>query len=619
MVWYETSTDNGTTWIIQNDGEPLSKNIMGTYNESKLPSMDQYNGRIIIVWQEEYLGSYKIRMAVEDYLGGGLEFYEVFDETQLNPSNPAPYSFDAMPVIAWEHYVLVVWREPSALYYNYGEMNFNFPEWYDFDWIGATVNTNASSPTLADDNDNQYWPVYHLAWQEGTSSIKYCTLTQDYYSNTINISSILTPSNNCGYTQYYSPSIIVMETDGIARLCWVGYRYICPNQETDIDCIGYPQYKVIFRGLNNFTRHWEFGNDVSGPNINRKDWNYTDPYYAFGWYETQGENKFADNTLSTVRTLNTVGQSVQISNGEDKNSMYGMLFDYSSSPYYFQTSNNLGSFYSLGKEQSNVFISGREGIVSVDSASFYFAFGDIIVDGQPLDFVEIADTVQINNLSVLNEYLISEPINASDNCSFVYSVQYGINDSLSAASAMIENRYINFKVQLVDANTGEIIGEYDDVTYNSENVYDYGNVSYQVNTQGIGNRIVRLKLIVYNNFASDFSLAKIYADGSVLGKANVKQINFNENKPVTSYALSQNYPNPFNPNTTIKFEIPEDGLVTLKIYDVLGAEVATLVNEEKSVGRYEVNFNASSLASGVYLYRIQVNDFVNIKKMILMK
>jgi hypothetical protein len=86
-----------------------------------------------------------------------------------------------------------------------------------------------------------------------------------------------------------------------------------------------------------------------------------------------------------------------------------------------------------------------------------------------------------------------------------------------------------------------------------------------------------------------------------------------------SYELSQNYPNPFNPNTTIKFEIPKDGLVTLKIYDILGAEVATLVNEEKSVGRYEVNFNASSLASGVYLYRIQVNDFVNTKKMILMK
>ena len=88
---------------------------------------------------------------------------------------------------------------------------------------------------------------------------------------------------------------------------------------------------------------------------------------------------------------------------------------------------------------------------------------------------------------------------------------------------------------------------------------------------------------------------------------------------LTSFQLYQNYPNPFNPITTIKYEIPKEGLVSLKVYDILGSEIATLVNEEKSVGRYEVNFNASSLSSGVYLYRIQVNDFINVKKMILMK
>ena len=60
-------------------------------------------------------------------------------------------------------------------------------------------------------------------------------------------------------------------------------------------------------------------------------------------------------------------------------------------------------------------------------------------------------------------------------------------------------------------------------------------------------------------------------------------------------------------------------MVTLKVYDILGAEVATLVNEEKIAGKYEVNFNASSLASGVYIYRLNVNDFVNVRKMVLVK
>ncbi|HRN71258.1 MAG TPA: T9SS type A sorting domain-containing protein, partial [Candidatus Woesebacteria bacterium] len=64
---------------------------------------------------------------------------------------------------------------------------------------------------------------------------------------------------------------------------------------------------------------------------------------------------------------------------------------------------------------------------------------------------------------------------------------------------------------------------------------------------------------------------------------------------------------------------PVNGFVTLKVYDILGSEVTTLVNEEKTAGRYEINYNASSLASGVYLYKLQVNDFINVKKMILLK
>jgi hypothetical protein len=87
----------------------------------------------------------------------------------------------------------------------------------------------------------------------------------------------------------------------------------------------------------------------------------------------------------------------------------------------------------------------------------------------------------------------------------------------------------------------------------------------------------------------------------------------------TDFILYQNYPNPFNPSTTIQYSIPQDGLITLKIYDVLGKELKTLVNENKSTGRYEVKFDASSLASGVYLYQLKVNDFIETKMMMLMK
>jgi predicted GH43/DUF377 family glycosyl hydrolase len=93
------------------------------------------------------------------------------------------------------------------------------------------------------------------------------------------------------------------------------------------------------------------------------------------------------------------------------------------------------------------------------------------------------------------------------------------------------------------------------------------------------------------------------------------------------FLLVQNYPNPFNPITTIKYQIPEFSFVTLKVYDVLGSEFAILVNEEKPVGSYEVNFNAASLPSGIYFYKLQAGTlstssgqgFVETKKMVLMK
>ena len=94
--------------------------------------------------------------------------------------------------------------------------------------------------------------------------------------------------------------------------------------------------------------------------------------------------------------------------------------------------------------------------------------------------------------------------------------------------------------------------------------------------------------------------------------------------------MSSNYPNPFNPSTTIKYRIPLNpplvkgdgtnaGPVTLKVYDLLGREVAVLVNEYKAPGNYEVTWNAANTPSGVYFYRIQAGDFVQTRKMLLLK
>jgi len=118
-----------------------------------------------------------------------------------------------------------------------------------------------------------------------------------------------------------------------------------------------------------------------------------------------------------------------------------------------------------------------------------------------------------------------------------------------------------------------------------------------------------------------------------LEKLGFTNIEDGENIP-TKFSLSQYFPNPFNPVTTIKYTIPnvtlsgvEGSRVTLKVYDILGSEVATLVNEEQGAGNYKVEFNAAqsaaadhpAMASGIYFYRLQAGDFVQTKKMILIK
>ena len=85
------------------------------------------------------------------------------------------------------------------------------------------------------------------------------------------------------------------------------------------------------------------------------------------------------------------------------------------------------------------------------------------------------------------------------------------------------------------------------------------------------------------------------------------------------FSLEQNYPNPFNPSTTINFSIPASGFVTLKVFNVLGSEVATLVNEQKEPGSYQVEFDSNNYSAGIYFYNLQAGNFIETRKMILLK
>ena len=138
-------------------------------------------------------------------------------------------------------------------------------------------------------------------------------------------------------------------------------------------------------------------------------------------------------------------------------------------------------------------------------------------------------------------------------------------------------------------------------TTTEKQIYSYTDVCDFLNNEKI---LYRLKQIDLNG---DFVFSEI------------KEVVLTYNNIPNENLVSQNFPNPFNPSTQIKYNLPKEGFVMINIYDVLGNEVATLVNEEKTAGSYEIEFNASQLSSGVYFYTLKVGEFIQSKKMILLR
>jgi hypothetical protein len=129
--------------------------------------------------------------------------------------------------------------------------------------------------------------------------------------------------------------------------------------------------------------------------------------------------------------------------------------------------------------------------------------------------------------------------------------------------------------------------------------------------------------MIHGNFDSHeehytIVLQGVIVDGVVYGDTNLV-LDVDEVNVSYVFKLEENYPNPFNPTTILRYDIPEKSFVTIIVYDVLGNEIATLVNEEKPGGEYEVKFNAANLSSGIYFYQLRAADHIETKKMVLLR
>jgi hypothetical protein len=257
--------------------------------------------------------------------------------------------------------------------------------------------------------------------------------------------------------------------------------------------------------------------------------------------------------------------------------------------------------YDITVSTSNV-TQDIEGICAGDARSDYTPSG-------------LAKTIAYNSDGVVNIQKGSE---------FVYSIT--ASDAAEIGSFTMQLSHPLDKLELVDVKAAG-----GDLAYNVEdNIISIawadltGKNTLNVEKDG---EIVQLKFKASDSFAKNEEIGLELLSGEVTN-ALAREVNVGVNLPMisnaipTEYALTQNYPNPFNPSTTIQYDLPENGKVNLAIYNTLGEQVANLVDTRQEAGSYEVKWNASNLASGVYLYRLHVDGakgFVLTKKMILMK
>jgi hypothetical protein len=620
-IWYELSTNSGQTWEIVDYGINLQDGWI--YSEPSLSYFVDGQNKIHVFL------TYRLqRNLPDDWIRFNEYVYEnsnpnILPEQNIELGESNGYQgFSPVVSSANDGRTLFIWESklngsPEKLRFSFGKkLTSGYWEWYESGYFEFTEN-GASRPTVDVSIVNNNLR-YHIAWIEG-NDIYYCYLYPDANNQLLN-STKENVSDNNGYTKNFAPSLAAF--DDVVVLSWVAFRKSydeSPPGEDDPegDGSGDPVYlggetKVFFRSKTNsvWSAFNSYGSNANTVSINRNSNNT----FAFAWSEgSSNVNKFVrSDHLSDVFTTNTTGRHLQVGNYSNLNNMRLNSFKTSTSPYSFSLSNAfLVTAHNVTSE--------RQGIIVRDSTVFYFSIGDILINGELAYFVDLPEELNVEDKETLNSYLISESFNLTDYSTFYYGVQYGVNDSALAAEALSGGGFVNYKVELVDDQTGEILGTFDDVTFDSENILTYTNLAYEVNTQGIGNRTCRLRLIVDDDLDFNYALVTGYDNEGSIGKRGFVQRTLNNIEVIETYDLAQNYPNPFNPSTIIKYQIPEDGVVTLKIFDILGKEVKTLVNELKSVGKYELNFDASNLASGVYIYRIKVNDFVSSKKMMLLK
>ena len=281
---------------------------------------------------------------------------------------------------------------------------------------------------------------------------------------------------------------------------------------------------------------------------------------------------------------------------------------------------------SIGNKWAYEVYAGENGLLEFVGYSFDSVLGDTVLQNDLKYFI------------LSNKYLYHDPVTSYLRIDTSEAIVYNFDVGLEA----------DFLHEDLNADLGDTvcyenyIGTFCKYVYQKIPFNKWGFYSWEKDFEPFGTAMLCSHSLVkgigiyetscgdYANFTIEYKLAACIVDGVIHGDTSLVVSVEDEETPIAiTFKLEQNYPNPFNPSTKIKFTIPSVEttrrvvFVTLKVYDVLGNEIATLVNEEKPSGEYEVEFSPESSikqpASGIYFYQLKAGEFIQTKKMVLIK
>lgn len=606
-VWYELSKDRGQSWNLMNGGKPLD------IQTSKLPSIDYYDNNVVIAWQSlDNTGKSNIKLQVFSNVSG-----EYIAETAGMIPTEESFNADASPLIAWGNggRAVVLWETKGSngcLSYKYAQITSAQISWINGGVIPGSDST-ASSAALSAAKDAASLNIFNLAWQQG--EMPYARIY--YLKMQFNDMGVMNENARPFFLSIYanfntniSPSIISI-SGGKARMAWKGLNEMGSD---------WGEYYIVLADPDNpwYMQYFnKYAGQVYSPQISLGLDNY-----IVGWsepngsrYETICTNSSASIGLKSMAGID--GRNIQINNGGMSSDMFVTAFrsENLSAPYTFMQSGAIGT---PSANKSTEPLSGRTVGLVKDNAQFYLTLGNIRSDGMNIHFNEVSNK---SDHSVFAKYLETEPFMLNDKSGLSFTVRCGLKDSLAAVGALKDGRYASFKVELVDDATGSAIGNYFDTKLSRAFLFKMKESQYNVSSEGIGNKLVRLRIVSDENIGGEYFIAdrSTGKEAALTQSVTSMNVSYSGIVKVKDYSLSQNYPNPFNPSTAINFELPRASKVTLKVYDMLGKEVSVLVDGHKEEGRYSVQFSAEDLPSGMYIYQLRTGEYTSVRKMMLLK